>query len=154
MPLARITIRRICCQILIVSWLTPSVLDFLQRPSTAAWIIQSSPTASPLNAQQSFLTMLWSMASDTMPPGQSDVTGHLSFTYLSQGRIQLTHMENYLKFSNSTKTFDTLVLRYGWHKCGGSALGQGTERVCGMICAPHILLVIRFLIIYTWQQSC
>jgi hypothetical protein len=138
MPSACVIIPKLCCQICIACSLTAFVPGFLRRPFTVAQIMWSSPTASPLNAPWYFLTMLWLMASNIMPPARSDVTGCHSFTYLSQGCIQSTHTENYSKFSNSTKTFNIPVYRYGWHACGGSTPGQGNARIYGMICMHHI----------------
>ena len=138
MPSARIIIPKLCCQIRIACSLTAFVPGFLRRPFTVAQIMRSSPTASPLNAPRYFLTMLWSTASDITPPARWDVTGRHLFTYLSQGRIQSTHTENYSKSSNSTKTFDTPVHCYRWHVCGGSTPGQGNARIYGMICTHHI----------------
>ena len=135
---ARIIIPDICCQIRIACLLTQFVPGFPRCPFTAAWIIRSFPTASPLNVLHSFSTMLWSTASDTTPPALSGLIGRLLCMYLSQGRVWLTHTEKFSKCFNSIKIFNTPVLRYGWHAYGGSTPGQGNTRTYGMTCAPHI----------------
>lgn len=152
---AHTVIPDICRQIRIAYLLTRFVPGFPRRPFTAAQIFRSSPTASPLNVLHSFSTTLWLAASDTMPPALSDLIGRPSCTYLSQGHVQSMHMENYSKFSNSIKIFDTPVLHCGWHVCVGSALGQGSMRAYGMTCASHIspLNSVRLLTIYASQRS-